>query len=209
MAPVPAKTFYKARGMGASPPCAICMGPGRSPRAAVHLPFGVRVWLCADHSSDEFARRRAGRDLAVSLMSVWEAAGCLTRARHRALDAHLARISRLASGRELPGSYAWPALRREAEARFARGESVGVVARELRARHDPDPATAPSRRTMQRWHSERRWLDGGAPPVRKGSPTPSGGSADDEDSVPTVDVQTRTDPSHGGEHGPDATRRES
>ena len=57
----------------------------------------------------------------VSLAAVWDAAGCLTATRQRALRAHLERIARLAHARELPGSYAWPGLRREAEERFARG----------------------------------------------------------------------------------------
>lgn len=116
-----ATSFYKARGMGSRPPCAICMGPGEGPRAELHLPCGVRVWLCEAHRSAEFQARRAGRDLMVSLMNVWQAAGCLTRRRARALDVHRARLTAAPPERPRPGSYAWPALRREAEAAFAAG----------------------------------------------------------------------------------------
>jgi len=43
----------------------------------MHLPFGLSVWLCAAHRSEEFLTRRAGRDLVVSLSGVWDAAGCM------------------------------------------------------------------------------------------------------------------------------------
>ncbi|HSI30644.1 MAG TPA: hypothetical protein VK951_04875, partial [Miltoncostaeaceae bacterium] len=88
------------------------MGPGEGERGQLHLPGGVSVWLCAAHRSPEFLRRRAGRDLAASLMRAWEAAGCMTRRRGRALDAHRARLAE-PPGRARPGSYAWPELRRE------------------------------------------------------------------------------------------------
>jgi hypothetical protein len=125
----------------------------------------VEVWLCADHRSDEFQRRRAGRDFSVSLTRLWRAAGCLTAARSRALDAH--RASVLAADRPgerpRPGSYSWPALRREAEGLWARGERAGEVIGRLRAREQgrPGPARPPSRRTMYRWFREGRWLGEG------------------------------------------------
>jgi hypothetical protein len=80
------------------------MGPGAGGRAPLRLGFGVSVWLCGAHRSDDFVRRRAGRDLVVSLTAVWDAAGCLTAARRRALRSHLERIARLAHPRALPGS---------------------------------------------------------------------------------------------------------
>ena len=153
-----AQTLYKARGMGSLPPCAICMGPGSGKRSRLHLPFGLSVWLCAEHRDPEFLNRRAGRDLVVSLSGVWDAAGCMSASRQRALRAHLARVAPPPSSASRPGSYSWPALRTEAEERFARGEAPSLVIRELRARHAPDAATVPSVRTMQRWFSEGRWL---------------------------------------------------
>lgn len=157
-----ARSLYKARGMGTLPPCAICMGPGVGGRSQLHLPFGLSVWLCSEHRSPEFLARRAGRDLVVSLSGVWDAAGCMTASRRRALHSLLVapRPSRSSSR---PGSYAWPDLRREAESRFARGEDPRVVIRELRSRHAGDPARAPTVRTMRRWFTEERWRDQQAP----------------------------------------------
>jgi hypothetical protein len=129
----------------------------------------VSVWLCAWHRSPAFLERRAGRDLVVSLMRAWEAAGCLTQARHRALDVHRARLGG-PPARARPGSYAWPALRREAERRFAAGEPPARVIGELRGRVAGGAAKAPSRRTMARWFSEGRWLEGGG--HRPGPPAP-------------------------------------
>jgi len=58
-------------------------------------------------------------------MGVWQANGCMTAARHRALDAHLNQLRGPANGQEAtPGC----------------------------------TAHTPSRRTLQRWHAERRRL---------------------------------------------------
>jgi hypothetical protein len=102
-----AKSLYKGPRLGSRPPCAICMGPGEGERAQLHLPFGVSVWLCAAHRSEEFQRRRAGRDLFVSLSGAWDAGGSLTKRRMRALEAHRARLLATAAPptRPLPGSY--------------------------------------------------------------------------------------------------------
>lgn len=152
------KSFYKGQPPGKRPPCLICMGPGRGQRELVHMPHGVSVWLCGAHRSPEFLTRRAGRDLVASLVRAWGAAGCLTRARHRALDAHRDRLTR-PPGRARPGSYAWPELRREAEGRFAAGEPPARVIAELLSRAAVGSARPPSRRTMLRWFREGRWLD--------------------------------------------------
>ena len=160
-------THYKARGLGKLPMCAICAGPGEGGRERWQLTHGVSVWLCAMHRSSAFLTRRAGRDFAGSLGAVWSAAGCLTGRRSRALGAHLERV-RGARPRERPGSYAWPALRREAEARFARGEAPRAVMADLGGRDLGAWAAGPSLRTLRRWHQEGRWLrppqpGGGAP----------------------------------------------
>ena len=81
----------------------------------------------------------------------------MTQARHRALDAHLASL-RAPAGRRRPGSYAWPELRRSVEERYA-GGAAPLHTHEI----DDGPCTrcsahAPSRRTLRRWHAERRWL---------------------------------------------------
>jgi len=153
-----AKSLYKGERLGKRPPCLICMGPGQGERAQLHLPHGVSVWLCAAHRSSEFQARRAGRDLVASLLHAWGAAGCLTPARRRALDVHQARLAVPPRARGLPGSYAWPELRREAERRFAAGEAPSRVIRELRRGAAGSAAHPPSARTMRRWFDEGRWM---------------------------------------------------
>lgn len=174
-----AKSFYKAAWIGKLPMCAICGGPGEGPRAEHHLTHGVSVWLCAAHRSDEFQRRRAGRDFVASLQAVWRAAGIRSRRHSAALTTHLRRI-RPPRERDRPGSYAWPDLRRDAEERWAAGEPPGSVIAELRGRHENNPFRAPSVRTMRRWFTQARWLhpgrdrrgSGAAPAARPIRPTP-------------------------------------
>jgi hypothetical protein len=171
------KSLYRGTPLGSKPPCLICMGPGEGERAQLHLPFGVSVWLCAAHRSDEFQRRRAGKDLAVSLSGAWQASGVLTRRRQRALEAHLARLT--AGDRERPrrrpGSYSWPGLRAEAEARWAAGAPARPVIDELRARHARSRALVPARATMYRWFHEARWVstaDGDETPAQVAQESP-------------------------------------
>jgi hypothetical protein len=156
-----AKSFYKGEPLGSRPPCAICMGRGEGERARLVLPGGVSVWLCAAHRSEAFQRRRAGRDFSFTLSCVWQAAGCLTARRRRALEVHRARLLRHARGaaasRGRPGSYAWPQLRREAERSWACGAPLGLVIDRLRARAGRGEARPPSKTTMYRWFAQARW----------------------------------------------------
>src|SRR5262245_37606135 len=126
-------SLYKARGIPVkSAVCAICLDRTRGKARERELTHGVRIWLCERHHSVAFLRANAGRDFVVTLARMWQAQGCLTRARNLALKAHLAALQGTgrAARRRRPGSYAWPALRREAEAAFARGERVlGVITR--------------------------------------------------------------------------------
>jgi hypothetical protein len=153
-------TLYKARGVPTKQEvCAICVERSRGRTVRVHLGRGVSVWLCAGHASDEFRRRRGGRDFVLTLHRLWSAHGCLTKPRSRALDDHLkAMHSEPRAPRRRPGSYSWVALRREAEQRFFAGEQPMRVITELRARHSGEVARVPSVRTMRRWYFERRWL---------------------------------------------------
>lgn len=155
-----AATLYKARGMPTKGEvCAICVERTRGKTAKVDLGRGVQVWLCRDHASDEFRRRRSGRDFVLTLHRLWSAHGCLTKPRSRALDDHLAAMrSEPPALRHRPGSYAWANLRAEAEQRFFDGEDPARVIAELRDRHAPDYAQVPTARTMRRWFHERRWL---------------------------------------------------
>jgi hypothetical protein len=154
-------SLYKARGIPVkSPICAICLDRTRGRTLERQLTHGVRIWLCEGHHSVAFMRRNAGRDFVVTLTRSWRSNGCLTRARNRALDAHLAAIRALSrpARRARPGSYAWPRLRREAEVHFARGDRVLATIVRLRERHAQGHATVPSVRTMRRWFAQGRWL---------------------------------------------------
>ncbi len=151
-------TLYKARNLPLKRPvCAICVDRTRGRTEEVRLGYRVTVWLCPGHAAHGFQTRRGGRDFVRTLMGVWQANGCLTAARHRALDAHLTQL-RDRPQRPRPGSYAWPELRHDIEARYAAGTPP------LQPHHIGDStcatctAHAPSRRTLQRWHAERRWL---------------------------------------------------
>ena len=165
-----ARSLYKGERLGNRPPCLLCMGRGEGERAELHLPYGVSVWLCAAHRSNDFRTRRAGRDFVASLSRAWAAAGCMTRARHRALDAHLAGLRAAPAPRDRPASYSWPALRRDAERRFAAGEPPRRVMEDVRAQAAAGPAVPPSPRTLRRWFRERRWDDDGSGVERRDDP---------------------------------------
>ena len=194
-----ARSFYKGERLGGLPACAICGGAGRGDRAELHLPAGVRVWLCAAHRSEEFLTRRAGRDLVASLLHVWRAAGCLTGARSRALAIHSSRLTSSMPARSCPGSYSWAALRREAEDCFASGESPGEVIRRLRSREMGGPARPPSPATMRRWFREGRWLAG--PPGSASRPDPGRGRRGAWPVRRTACASRRLLPAGGGQLG--------
>lgn len=159
-------TLYKARNVPVkSPVCAICLDRTRGKVIERKLTHGVLVSLCEGHSSVEFMRRNAGRDFVVTLMRSWNAHHCMTKARSRALDAHLLAMRSLGkvTARPQPGSYSWPRLRREAEERFARGDGILSTITRLRERHLLDHAAVPSVRTMRRWFTQCRWLRPPAP----------------------------------------------
>src|SRR4029078_623698 len=149
-------TLYKARGLPLKRPvCAICIERTHGRTQEVRLGYRVTVWLCPGHASQACQTKRGGRDFVRTLMGVWQANGCLTQARHRALDAHLTQV-RAPPPPPRPGSYAWPELRRRLEARYAAG-APPITPHKL---HPCASCTAhtPSRRTLQRWHAERRAL---------------------------------------------------
>jgi hypothetical protein len=87
-------------------------------------------------------------------MGAWQANGCMTQARQRDLDAHLNQ-QRGPHQRIRPGSDAWPELRRRLEAHDATGAPPLDP-----THHACHTCTAhtPSRRTLQRRHTERRRL---------------------------------------------------
>jgi hypothetical protein len=159
-----AKSHYKGPWIGKTPMCAICAGAGEGVRARHHLTHGVSVWLCGAHRSVEFQRRRGGRDFVASLAAVWGAAGTMTRRHDHALRRHLARVRPRNDPHDLPGSYAWAGLRREAERRFAAGEEPKVVIGELITAPIVG-ASRPTYRTLRRWFTDGRWLP--ARPVRR------------------------------------------
>ncbi|HYX87338.1 MAG TPA: hypothetical protein VE777_20400 [Gaiellales bacterium] len=151
-------TLYKARRVPTkSPCCAICIDRTRGRTREVRLTHGVAIWLCEPHASHQFQTQRSGRDFVRTLSGVWQANGCLTAARHRALRAHLSRLTERPV-RPRPGSYAWPELRRRLERRYAEGASPAQLASVVHERYATCPARPPSRRTLERWHAERRWV---------------------------------------------------
>jgi hypothetical protein len=182
-----AATLYKARGTARrGEPCVICGAGSRGRTRAVALGFGVSVWLCAAHASDEFQQKRGGRDFVLTLQRLWNAHGCMTRRRSRALTAHIEAL-RGRAAQPRPGSYAWPSVRAEAEARFLAGEDPRAVIEDLRARHGDGAARPPSVRTMQRWFHERRWLSAAAAEravtIINGVPVPRGSAQGGQSAV--------------------------
>jgi hypothetical protein len=157
-------SLYKPRKVPTKQPvCAICVDRTRGRTQRVSFGYGVEVWLCEGHASTDFLTQRSGRDLVVTLMGIWRANGCLTAARHKALDAHLDAL-KARPARKRPGSYAWPTVRVRAEHLWRAGQTRdGVQRRILEATYVN--ACPPSRRTVQRWHADRRWaLTGGPEP---------------------------------------------
>ena len=157
-------SLYKARGVPTKQTvCAICADRTRGRTRRVELGYGVWVWLCEPHAGG-FLVQRSGRDLVVTLTRLWEAHGCLTAPRRKALTAHLQALQSTAPApRPRPGSYTWPGLRRLAEQRFAAGTSFHATRREVLGLCPGGAARPPSLRTLRRWHGERRWLTA-APP---------------------------------------------
>src|SRR5206468_4917537 len=151
-------TLYKARRVPTKQPvCAICVDRTRGKTQRVTLTHGVEVWLCGPHASAGFQRQRSGRDFVRTLSGIWQANGCLTAARHRALAAHLASLADRPA-RPMPGSYSWPQLRGRLEEVYATGTRPADVADSVHERYAACPARPPSRRTLERWHAQRRWL---------------------------------------------------
>ncbi len=91
-------------------------------------------------------------------MRLWQAHGCWTLARQKALKAFAAARHAAKKPRQKPGSYAWPDLRRRAEQAFAQGAAPDSLARHIHTHYRDCPARPPSTRTLHRWHAERRWL---------------------------------------------------
>lgn len=141
-----------------TPPCAICGRWREGRRALHHLTHGVSLWLCDPHRSESYLHRDGGYDFVARATTVWAAAGALTKRRQAALRTHLRRLDQARTERELPGSYSWPALRREAERRFATGEPPKDVIADLRCKYADAPSVVPSVRTMRRWFTQARWL---------------------------------------------------
>jgi hypothetical protein len=163
-----APTLDTARDMSVPRPvCAICADRTRGLTRELRMTHGVTVWLCATHVSAEYRCSRNGRDFVLTLQRLWEAHGCLNAARRRALTAHLALFADRPPARR-PGSYAWPELRRRAEAEFALGATPTETIRRLRQECAGGPVAPPSLRTMQRWFREARWLCRTLPPADRG-----------------------------------------
>jgi hypothetical protein len=55
--------------------CAICIDRTRGRTQEIRLGYRVTVWLCLGHADHAFQTKRGGRDLARTLMGVWQANG--------------------------------------------------------------------------------------------------------------------------------------
>jgi hypothetical protein len=156
-----AYSLYKARGMSTKvPPCAICVDRTRGRSVKLTLGYGVTVWLCAAHADVDFLTKRSGRDFVRTMMGIWSANGCMTRARHRALDAHMAALQ--PRPRTRPGSYAWPRLRVRAEQLYSQGATARAVSQQI-DRAPRGVCERPSLRTLYRWRAEQRHLSRAGP----------------------------------------------
>jgi hypothetical protein len=155
-------TLYKARDFPTKQvACCICVERTRGRTQKLVLGYGVEIWLCKAHASVEFQRQRNGRDFELTLMRLWQAHGCWTLARRNALKAFTAAREAAKKPRQRPGSYAWPDLRRRVEQAFADGAAPDHISSEVKRRYQGCPARPPSRRTIRRWHAERRWIGPG------------------------------------------------
>ena len=186
-----AKSLYKARGMGSRPPCAICMGPGRGPREQLRLPFGLRSGSAPSTGPRSSSPGGRGGTSWSASRGVWTATGCPDgRPAARRCARTWPRIAPPGPAPR-PGSYAWPDLRQRGRGAVrARRAAAARSSGSSGAGTPGDAAQAPSRRTMQRWFSEGRWLTDGTPPAPlppPGGGGPSGGPvAGDGDRAPTV-----------------------
>jgi hypothetical protein len=154
-----APSLYKARKVPTKQAvCCICVDRTRGKTQKFTLGYGVEFYLCETHASVEFQRRRNGRDFELTLMRLWQAHGCWTLARQRALKAFTAARQAAKRPSHRPGSYAWPDLRQAVEQAFAKGAPPLQIAEQVKRRYAECPARPPSRRTIRRWHAERRWL---------------------------------------------------
>ena len=152
-------TLYKARDFPTKQyACCICVERTRGKTQKLVLGYGVEIWLCKDHASPDFQRQRNGRDFELTLMRLWQSHGCWTLARQKALKAFTRAREAAKRPRRLPGSYAWPDLRKRVEAAYAQGAPPDSIARRVHHTYRDYDARPPSTRTLQRWHAERRWL---------------------------------------------------
>jgi hypothetical protein len=152
-------TLYKARDFPTKHvACCICVERTRGNTQKLVLGYGVEIYLCKPHASTEFQRQRNGRDFELTLIRLWQAHGCWTLARQKALKAFAAAREEAKQPRHKPGSYAWPDLRRHAEQAYANGAHPQAIHTSIQHTYRDCPTRPPSTRTLHRWHTERRWL---------------------------------------------------
>lgn len=136
--------------------CAICLGRDRVGTFNMH--YGIVVMLCDMHQRKRFLTKDGGARFTRLLSERWQSHGMLTKQRIRALALHIRRIHDLAVPKELPGSHAWQPERKECERRFASGEPIDTIIRDVRDHQRWNGHKPPSIRTIRRWCAEKRWL---------------------------------------------------
>ena len=133
--------------------CALCGRYTVGPTRRLGLGFGVSIHLCAVHGSARFLQRGGGRVAADALAEVFEAVGCLTPNRRKALEAHVRRCEPPpATGRHRPGAYGgYRDLYLEVVARRDAGEALADVLASIAVCPRPWGFGRPSARTVRRW----------------------------------------------------------
>lgn len=167
-------SHYKAEGQGKGEACLICQTQTRGGAKAVYLGFGEYVFLCPGHASEEFRRKRNGRDFALSIWKASRSAGRMTKARRKALDRIFGELNGpkpdAPTERQRPGSYAWPGARKAVEDACAKGAqaigSIRDVALKQIGKMALRTVSAPSDRTLRRWRADRRWAEPPGAPAR-------------------------------------------
>ena len=163
-------TYYKARSIPSTGPCALCATSTRKEVKDIYLGYGVSSRLCEEHASEAFRLQRNGRDFLASMLATWTANGCMTKTRHKVLDlveqqrkeTIKRRHEEADSVRRLPGSYRCPEIRRAVEQAVAKGVTQirqldELVRTLLKAELRRGRIKPPSLRTLRRWRQERRW----------------------------------------------------
>jgi hypothetical protein len=140
--------------------CAACF-PHSEPGRPVRLRYGVTLILCTRHRDPQHLASNAGRQSLGILRDLYTSLGVTARRFARALTALIQLCAETrTSTRQRPGSYAYPKRRRAAEGVWGEGGSFedGLAVAMRNGPPELYDVNMPSRRTVQRWLAEMRYL---------------------------------------------------